>query len=211
MNSRNRDLWAGSISDGLIRILYRSLQRFRQEKRLLTRNPFMTREACEALLDGLGSIREGIDLTAVVAYLKENALIFCDRQEQAIERCDVEDALYESGALNMVLSLLELICEDPDEDRPAGVDLESGEEEIQRIRPGRHASRTVISPVVKESLRIHALLYPESADTCAYARMNDDELKAALDEMIRTGDLDDPIDFENMASIYAVLHRRGAL
>jgi len=77
----------------------------------LTRNnPFMTREACEALLDGLGAIKEGTDLSELVELLKENALIFCERQELAIERYDVEDALYESGALNMVLSLLSSRC-----------------------------------------------------------------------------------------------------
>ena len=172
-------------------------------------NPFMTREACEALLDGLGAIKEGTDLSELVELLKENALIFCERQELAIERYDVEDALYESGALNMVLSLLELLCEVPEEENRPVKDL-NGEMD----RPSKTAGPVplaVISPVVKESLRIHALLYPESADTCVYARMNDDELRAALDEMIRTGDLDDPIDFENMASIYAVLHQRGAL
>ena len=172
-------------------------------------NPFMTREACEALLDGLGAIKEGTDLPELVELLKENALIFCERQEQAIERYDVEDALYESGALNMVLSLLELLCEGPEEDKRQVTDL-NDEVEWPSTTAGP-APQTVISPVVKESLRIHALLYPESADTCVYARMNDDELRAVLDEMIRTGGLDDPIDFENMASIYAVLHRRGAL
>jgi hypothetical protein len=180
----------------------------------LTRKiPFMTREACEALLDGLGAIKEGADLADLVDLLKENALIFCERQEQAIERCDVEDALYESGALNMVLSLLELICEETgEEDWQAAYRNDEDDGTGSPETPGQApAVRAVISPVVKESLRIHALLYPESADTCAFAKMSDDELQAALDEMIRTGDLDDPIDFENMASIYAVLHRRGAL
>lgn len=176
----------------------------------MTRNNlFMTREACEALLDRLGEIKEGMDLHDLVELLKENAQVFCERQELAIERCDVEDALYESGALNMVLSLLELLCEDPDGDDRQLEDLDDQETEFSETTG--QASRTAISPAVKQSLRIHALLYPESADTCIYSRMNDDELRAVLDEMIRTGGLDDPIDFENMASIYAVLHRRGAL
>ncbi|ACL16413.1 hypothetical protein Mpal_1066 [Methanosphaerula palustris E1-9c] len=166
----------------------------------------MTREACEALIDRLGAIKVGVNLPDLVELLKENALVFCDRQEQAIERCDVEDALYESGALNMVLSLLELICEVPDEEEQVA---DRHDEDFNSSRTPRSTPQAVISPVVKESLRIHALLYPESADTCIFARMDDDELRAALDEMIRTGDLDDPIDFENMASIYAVLHRRG--
>jgi hypothetical protein len=169
----------------------------------------MTREACEALIERLGAIKVGVDLPDLVELLKENALVFCDRQEQAIERCDVEDALYESGALNLVLSLLELICEVPNEEEPRVADLH--EVDFQPSKTPGSTPQSVISPVVKESLRIHALLYPESADTCIFARMNDDELRAALDEMIRTGDLDDPIDFENMASIYAVLHRRGVL
>lgn len=169
----------------------------------------MTREACEALLDGLGAIKEGTDLPDLVELLKENALIFCERQELAIERCDVEDALYESGALNLLLSLLELLCEVPDGENRGMADLDG--EGAGLSETAGPAPQAVISPAVKESLRIHALLYPESADTCIYARMNDDELRAALDEMIRTGGLDDPIDFENMASIYAVLHRRGVL
>jgi hypothetical protein len=169
----------------------------------------MTREACEALIEGLGAIKVGVDLPDLVELLKENALVFCDRQEQAIERCDVEDALYESGALNLVLSLLELICEVPNEEEQQVADQHK--EDFQPPKTPGSTPQSVISPVVKESLRIHALLYPESADTCIFARMNDDELRAALDEMIRTGDLDDPIDFENMASIYAVLHRRGVL
>lgn len=173
--------------------------------------PFMTREACEALLEGLGAIKEGAELSDLVEILKENALIFCERQEEAIGRCDVEDALYESGALNMVLSLLELICEETGAENVQPAD-QNDEGSVSPEIPGLGPTpRSVISPVVKESLRIHALLYPESADTCAFAKMSDEELRVALDEMIRTGDLDDPIDFENMASIYAVLHRRGAL
>lgn len=174
------------------------------------KNPFMTREECEALLDGLGAIKDGVDVPDLIDLLKENALLFCERQEQAIERCDVEDALYESGALNMLLSVLELICEDQNGKGRQEADLDEDEPGSFDKTPSP-APRAVISPAVKESLRIHALLYPESADTCSFAKMSDDELRNALDEMIRTGDLDDPIDFENMASIYAVLHRRRAL